>query len=108
MSVKWGLLSTALINEAILAAAAESPDVDVLAVASRVEARAQSYARAHGIERAYGSYEALLEDADVGAVYVSLPNNLHGDWALRALEAGKHVLVEKPFSRHPTEVERSL
>ena len=108
MSVTWGLLSTALINEAILAGAAESEEVDVIAVASRDEARAQSYAREHGIERAYGSYEALLADPDVEAVYLSLPNGLHGEWALRALEAGKHVLVEKPFSRHPDEVERAF
>jgi xylose dehydrogenase (NAD/NADP) len=107
VSVKWGLLSTALINDAILAGAAESPDVDVIAVASRDEARAQDYAREHGIERAYGSYEALLADADVEAAYVSLPNRLHGEWALRALEAGKHALVEKPFSRRPAEVERA-
>jgi xylose dehydrogenase (NAD/NADP) len=108
VSVKWGLLSTALINDAILAGAAESPDVDVIAVASRDEARAQDYAREHGIERAYGSYEALLADADVEAAYVSLPNGLHGEWALRALEAGKHVLVEKPFSRRPAEVEQAF
>jgi xylose dehydrogenase (NAD/NADP) len=108
VSVKWGLLSTALINEAILAGAAESPDVDVIAVASRDEARAQNYAREHGIERAYGSYEALVADVDVEAVYVSLPNSLHGEWALRALEAGKHVLVEKPFSRRPAEVEQAF
>jgi xylose dehydrogenase (NAD/NADP) len=108
MSVKWGLLSTALINEAILAGAAESSDVDVIAVASRDEARAQTYAREHGIKRAYGSYEALLGDPDLEAVYVSLPNRLHGEWALRALEAGKHVLVEKPFSRRPAEVEQAF
>ena len=108
MSVTWGLLSTALINEAILAGAAESEAVEVVAVASRDEARAQSYAREHGIERAYGSYEGLLADAGVEAVYISLPNGLHGQWALRALEAGKHVLVEKPFSRRPDEVERAF
>ena len=108
MSVTWGLLSTALINEAILAGAAESEAVEVVAVASRDEARAQSYARDHGIERAYGSYEGLLADAGVEAVYISLPNGLHGQWALRALEAGKHVLVEKPFSRRPDEVERAF
>ena len=108
MSVTWGLLSTALINEAILAGAAESEVVDVIAVASRDQARARSYAREHGIERAYGSYEALLADPDVEAVHISLPNGLHGEWALRALEAGKHVLVEKPFSRHPDEVERAF
>jgi xylose dehydrogenase (NAD/NADP) len=108
MSVSWGLLSTALINEAILAGAAESDAAEVIAVASRDEARAQTYAREHGIERAYGSYEGLLADADVEAVYVSLPNRLHGEWAIRALEAGKHVLVEKPFSRHPAEVEQAF
>ena len=108
MSVTWGLLSTALINEAILAGAAESEAVEVVAVASRDEARAQSYAREHGIECAYGSYEGLLADAGVEAVYISLPNGLHGQWALRALEAGKHVLVEKPFSRRPDEVERAF
>src|SRR5437868_6416025 len=68
MSVKWGLLSTALINEAIIAGAAESPDVDVVSVASRDEARANAYADQHGLERSYGSYEALLAagDLDVG------------------------------------------
>jgi D-xylose 1-dehydrogenase (NADP+, D-xylono-1,5-lactone-forming) len=108
MSVKWGMLSTASINEAILAGAAESPAADVVAVASRDEQRAQDYAREHGIERAYGSYEALLADQEVEAVYVSLPNRLHVEWTLRALEAGKHVLVEKPFSRRSDEVEQAF
>jgi D-xylose 1-dehydrogenase (NADP+, D-xylono-1,5-lactone-forming) len=108
MSVKWGLLSTALINEAILGGAAESQDVDVIAVASRDEERARSYAQEHGLERSYGSYEGLLADPDVDAVYISLPNSLHVEWTLRALEAGKHVLVEKPFSRHPVEVEQAF
>src|SRR5689334_5483846 len=108
MSVKWGLLSTALINEAILAGAAETSEVDVIAVASRDEERARSYADEHGLERSYGSYEGLLADPDVEAVYISLPNSLHVEWTLQALEAGKHVLVEKPFSRHPAEVEQAF
>jgi D-xylose 1-dehydrogenase (NADP+, D-xylono-1,5-lactone-forming) len=108
MSVKWGLLSTALINEAILAGAAETSDVDVIAVASRDEARARSYAQEHGLERSYGSYESLLADPDVEAVYISLPNSLHVEWTLKALEAGKHVLVEKPFSKHPDQVEEAF
>jgi xylose dehydrogenase (NAD/NADP) len=108
MTVKWGLLSTAAINDAILAGAAESAVVDVIAVASRDEQRARSYARKHGLERAYGGYEALLADADVEAVYLPLPNRLHIEWTLKALDAGKHVLVEKPFSRHADQVEEAF
>jgi predicted dehydrogenase len=106
MSIAWGLLSTARINRRIIEAAKASDRAEVVAVASRSSARAEAYARAHGLERAHGSYEALLEDEAVDAVYVSLPNSLHVEWALRALEAGKHVLCEKPLSRHPDAVER--
>ena len=108
MAVKWGLLSTALINEAILRGAAETEAADVIAVASRDEARARSYADQHGLERSYGSYEGLLADPDVEAVYISLPNSLHVEWTLKALDAGKHVLVEKPFSNHPDQVEEAF
>ncbi|HEY8843236.1 MAG TPA: Gfo/Idh/MocA family oxidoreductase [Gaiellaceae bacterium] len=108
MSVAWGLLSTARINERIIEAARESDRAHVLAVASRDAARAEAYAREHGIERSYGSYEALLADPDVEGVYISLPNSLHVGWALRALDAGKHVLCEKPLSRHPDQVEQAF
>jgi len=108
MSVAWGVLSTAHINEKILAGARASDRVDVVAVASRDEQRASRYAAEHGIERAYGSYEALLADTDVEAVYISLPNGLHVEWSIRALEAGKHVLCEKPLDRRPAEVERAF
>ena len=108
MAVKWGLLSTALINEAILRGAAATEDADVIAVASRDEVRARSYADEHGLERSYGSYDGLLADPDVEAVYISLPNSLHVEWTLNALEAGKHVLVEKPFSKHPDQVEEAF
>jgi predicted dehydrogenase len=89
----------------VLAGAAESDRADVIALASRDAHRAEAYAREHSLERAYGSYDALLGDRDVEAVYISLPNSLHVPWTLRALEAGKHVLCEKPFSRRPEEVE---
>ncbi len=102
---RWGILSTARINRPVLAAARDSPEVEVVAVASRDGRRAEAYAREHGIAHAHGSYEALLEDPGVDAVYVSLPNSLHVEWATRALQAGKHVLCEKPLSRRPGDVE---
>ncbi|MGH3102689.1 MAG: Gfo/Idh/MocA family protein [Gaiellaceae bacterium] len=108
VAVRWGLLSTARINGLVLAGARLSDRADVVAVASRDGARAQAYAHEHGIERAHASYEALLEDPDVEAVYISLPNALHVEWTIRALEAGKHVLCEKPLSRRPEEVEQAF
>jgi xylose dehydrogenase (NAD/NADP) len=106
MTVRWGLLSTARINRLVLAGARASDRVEVVAVASRDRARAEAYAREHAIERAHGSYEALLGDPEVDAVYISLPNALHVEWTSRALEAGKHVLCEKPLSRRTHEVEQ--
>ena len=105
--VTWGLLSTARINEAILAGAALSDRVRVGAVASRDHDRAESYAREREIDRAYGSYEALLEDPDVEVVYIGLPNGLHVEWSIRALEAGKHVLCEKAFDKRVDRVEEA-
>jgi D-xylose 1-dehydrogenase (NADP+, D-xylono-1,5-lactone-forming) len=105
LTVSWGILSTARVNRHVLAAAAESERFDFIAVASRDADRAEEYAHDHGLERAYGSYESLLADPDVAAIYVSLPNSLHVEWTLLALEAGKHVLCEKPLSRVPDEVE---
>jgi predicted dehydrogenase len=107
-TLRLGLLSTANINREILAAAARTDAVLVSAVASRQRERAERYAREHGIARAHGSYEALLADPEVDAVYVSLPNALHHEWTLRALAAGKHVLCEKPYSRRPGEVEEAF
>ena len=106
-TVRWGFLSTANINDKLLAGAAQSDRVDVIAVASREAPRAEAYARERGIARAHGSYAELLADPDVEAVYISLPNSLHVEWSIRALEAGKHVLCEKPLSRRPEDVEPS-
>jgi len=103
-TVKWGIVSTADINRKVIPGAHASDKVDLVAVASRDQSRAESYAREWEIPRAYGSYEALLGDPDVEAVYVSLPNTMHAEWSIKALEAGKHVLCEKPFSRHPEDV----
>ena len=106
--VKWGILSTANINGKLLAGAAESVEVEVVAVGSRDRSRAEEFARHWQIERAYGSYDELLADPDVEAVYIPLPNSMHCDWSVRALEAGKHVLCEKPMSRHPADVEAAF
>jgi xylose dehydrogenase (NAD/NADP) len=103
--MKWGLLSTANINRKLLEGARGTDEATVVAVASRDRSRAEQYAREHGIERAHGSYEALLEDPDVEAIYNPLPNSMHVPWSVRALEAGKHVLCEKPLTRRAAEVE---
>jgi D-xylose 1-dehydrogenase (NADP+, D-xylono-1,5-lactone-forming) len=107
-SVKWGILSTADINRKLLPGADASPKVDVVAVASRDAARAADYARKWNIERAYGSYDELLADPDVEAVYNPLPNTMHTEWSIKALDAGKHVLCEKPISRHTADVEAAF
>ena len=106
--IRLGLLSTARINDVVLSAAAESDRAEVVAVASRTMGRARAYAEAHAIRRVHGTYDALLADPDVDAVYVSLPNALHVEWSIRALEAGKHVLCEKPLHTEPAEVERAF
>jgi xylose dehydrogenase (NAD/NADP) len=108
MSVRFGILSTARINRLVLGGAHESDRVEIVAVASRDRARAEAYAREQEISRAYGSYEELLADPELDAVYISLPNSLHVEWSIRALEAGKHVLCEKPLSRRPDDVVRAF
>ena len=92
----------------MLPGAHASPKVDVVAVASRDSARAEDYAREWQIERAYGSYDELLADPDVEAIYNPLPNTMHAEWSIKALDAGKHVLCEKPISRHAAEVEAAF
>jgi xylose dehydrogenase (NAD/NADP) len=106
--VRLGLLSTADINRKVIPGARASDKVDLIAVASRDRARAEEYAKTWEIERAYGSYEAMLEDPDLDAVYISLPNTLHREWSIRSLEAGKHVICEKPFSKRPDDVEAAF
>jgi D-xylose 1-dehydrogenase (NADP+, D-xylono-1,5-lactone-forming) len=103
MTLRVGLLSTAQINLKLLGGARAAEGVEVVAVASRSRERAEAYTAEHGLGRAHGSYDALLADAEVDAVYVPLPNSLHVAWSIRALEAGKHVLCEKPLTRRPAD-----
>jgi len=106
--VTWGILSTADINRLVIPGAKESSKVELVAVASRDRGRAEDYARTWGIQRAYGSYEELIEDPEIEAVYISLPNTLHTEWSIRAVEGGKHVLCEKPMSRRAADVEAAF
>ena len=106
--VRWGILSTADINRKVIPGAHESDKVELVAVASRDRERAEAYAREWEIPHAYGSYEELLADPEVEAVYISLPNTMHVEWSIKAIEAGKHVLCEKPFTRHPEEADAAF
>jgi predicted dehydrogenase len=102
--LRIGTLGSSRISSPALIEPADSvPEVTVAAVAARDLARAEAYALRHGLEMAYGSYEELLADPDIDAVYNPLPNSLHGPWTLRAIEAGKHVLCEKPFASNADE-----
>jgi len=97
--VRWGVLSTARIGvERVIPAMQAGEHCEVVAIASRSLEKARGAAQRLGIPKAYGSYEALLADPDVEAVYNPLPNHLHVPWSIRALEAGKHVLCEKPLA----------
>jgi predicted dehydrogenase len=106
--VRWGLLSTARINDQLLRAASETDLAEVVAVASRDASRAAAYAEEHGISRALGAYEELLDDPDVEAVYISVPNALHVPWSVLALDAGKHVLCEKPLTASAADAEAAF
>jgi predicted dehydrogenase len=102
--VQIGVLGAARIAPlALIKPAQENPDVVVAAVAARDPSRAQAFAAKHGIGRVHDSYEALLADPDIDAVYIPLPNGLHGRWTRAALDAGKHVLCEKPFTANAAE-----
>jgi predicted dehydrogenase len=97
--VRWGILSTAAIGVKKVVPAMQKGDwIDVIAIASRDLHKAEETARALGIAKAYGSYEELLADPQIEAIYNPLPNQLHAPWSIKAAEAGKHVLCEKPLS----------
>ncbi|MDB6088501.1 MAG: hypothetical protein JWN85_1285 [Gammaproteobacteria bacterium] len=96
--LRIGILSTANIARAFVSGVRPSSTVTVTAVASRDRAKAAAFAREVGIPHSHGSYEALLADSEIDAVYIPLPNSMHAEWSIRAVEAGKHVLCEKPLS----------
>ncbi len=107
--VRWGVMSTAKIaREKVIPAMQRGAYCDVRAIASRSPDRAREVARRLGIPRAFGSYEALLADADIEAVYIPLPNHLHVAWSIRALASGKHVLCEKPLGVNAADAQELL
>lgn len=103
--LNWGLLSTARINRALIPPLQVSRRNKLLAVASRSQATADAYAKEKKIPRAYGSYEALLADPEIDVIYNPLPNHLHAEWTIKAVQAGKHVLCEKPLALSVEEVD---
>ncbi|MBE7549926.1 MAG: Gfo/Idh/MocA family oxidoreductase [Anaerolineales bacterium] len=96
--IRWGLLSTANINDAVIEPIRQASRSELVGVASRSLDKAQAYAQAKGIPKAYSSYEALLADPAIDVIYNPLPNTLHCEWTVKAAEAGKHVLCEKPIT----------
>jgi len=106
--LRWGLLSTANINRRLIPVIRASDRGRLVAVASRNQARADEYAREWEIPIAFGSYQAMLDSDQVDVVYISLPNHLHAEWSIRAMQAGKHVLCEKPLAISVDEVDRMI
>jgi D-xylose 1-dehydrogenase (NADP+, D-xylono-1,5-lactone-forming) len=106
--IRWGLLCTANINRRVIPAIHLSERGELAAVASRSLDRAQDYARRWEIPQAFGSYQSMLDSDAVDAVYISMPNHLHAEWSIRALQAGKHVLCEKPLAISLEEVDRMI
>jgi D-xylose 1-dehydrogenase (NADP+, D-xylono-1,5-lactone-forming) len=103
--LNWGLLSTARINRALIPPLRASKRNQLLAVGSRSQESADGYAREWKIPRAHGSYEALLADPEIDVIYNPLPNHLHAEWTIKAVESGKHVLCEKPLALSVEEVD---
>jgi xylose dehydrogenase (NAD/NADP) len=106
--VRWGVLSTARIGSLVVQASRQSELARFVAVASRSDAAARRFADEHDLDESYGSYEQLLTSESVDAVYISMPNTLHAEWTIKALQAGKHVLCEKPFVLRPDDAARAF
>jgi predicted dehydrogenase len=107
--ISWGILSTARIGLKKVIPAMQKGEYSVIAaIASRYSEKAQNAARELGIPKAYGSYDELLADGEIDAIYIPLPNHLHLEWTMKSLKAGKHVLCEKPITMNSTEAEQLL
>ena len=106
--IRWGLLSTANINRRVIPAIRQSEQGELVAVASRTAESAIQYANNWDIPQAFSSYQEMLESGSVDAVYIGLPNHLHSEWSIKAMQAGLHVLCEKPFALTLEEVDAMI
>src|SRR4051794_32806887 len=106
--LRWGVLSTAHIADALVSAISLSPNGDLTAVASRDAAKAQDWAAQRNVSHAFGSYEELLASDEIDAVYIPLPNAMHKEWSIKALQQGKHVLCEKPLAASAADVREMI
>ncbi|MBX9656380.1 Gfo/Idh/MocA family oxidoreductase, partial [bacterium] len=105
--IRLGILGAARITKnSLIQPAKRVPEVEIAAIAARSKERAEKQARAFGIGTVHGDYESLLSDPRIDAVYIPLPNSLHCEWSIRAMEAGKHVLCEKPIASNADEAAR--
>ncbi len=108
-NLRWGVLSTAdIARKKVIPGLRRSARSELVAIASRDEAQARAVAEELDIPRAHGSYQALLDDPDVDAVYIPLPNHLHAEWTIAAARAGKHILCEKPLATTAADAERMV
>ena len=106
--LQWGIIGTGKIAQTFAGALKEAATGELLGVASRAQETADAFGEEFGVPRRYSSYEAMLADADVRAVYISLPNHLHSEWVVKCAEAGKQILVEKPFATNVAELTVAL
>ena len=106
--LQWGIIGTGRIARTFAGALKESATGELLGVASRAQETADAFGEEFGIPRRYSSYEAMLLDPEVRAVYISLPNHLHSEWTVKCAEAGKHILLEKPFATNLAELTVAL
>lgn len=105
--IRFGILGAArIVNDALLAPARQVDGVQIAAIAARDPQRARAYANKHVIPRVHASYESLLADPDIDAVYVPLPAAMHEEWVIASVHAGRHVLCEKPFTSNAAAAER--
>ncbi len=106
--LKWGILSTARINRRLIPPMKQATRSEVVAVASRSAAKAHDFAQKWDISQTFDSYEAMLTSPDINVVYIPLPNSMHYEWTLKAAEAGKHILCEKPIALTTAQIDEMI